>query len=40
MVVGVSLLQFDSWILRTTWLAFIGALLLIFSMFLIFKEDK
>jgi hypothetical protein len=39
-VVGVSLLQLDSWVLQTRWLALIGVALLILSMFLIFNEGK
>ena len=40
MIAGVTLLQLDSWVLRTTWLAFIGVALLIVSMVLIFNEEK
>lgn len=39
-VFGVALLQLDSWVLRTNWLALLGFVMLVGSMYLLFKEDK
>jgi hypothetical protein len=41
MIVGVSLLQVDTWLLQTMWLGLAGALLMIYSMyFTITQKEK
>lgn len=41
MVVGVTLLQLDTWIFQTMWLGLIGALLMICSMYFgVTQEEK
>lgn len=39
MAAGVSLLHLDTWVLQTNWLAVIGLLLMILSVFLTYKEE-
>jgi len=39
-VSGVFLLQLDSWVLQTKWLALIGCIALIVAMFIFFKEEQ
>jgi hypothetical protein len=39
-IVGVSLLELDTWVTQTMWLALLGVVLLCYSMALIAQEEK
>lgn len=39
-IVGVCLLELDTWVMRTMWLALLGVVLLVYSMALIAREEN